>query len=70
MNPVFRKKIKRNDRIAYWVITVGGMAIIFSVIFILVLIAKVSLPLFFSPDAELHASTRVENAEPGNRLHH
>ena len=62
MNPAFRKKIKRNDRIAYWVITLGGMAIICSVILILILIAKVSLPLFFSPDAELHASTRIENA--------
>ncbi|SHJ17685.1 phosphate transport system permease protein [Malonomonas rubra DSM 5091] len=63
MNPAFRKKIKRNDRIAYWVITLGGMAIIFSVIFILILIAEVSLPLFLSPDAELHASNRIENAE-------
>jgi len=64
MNPAFRKKIKRNDRIAWWVITVGGMAIIFSVIFILVLIAKVSLPLFLPPDSELHAVNRLENAEP------
>lgn len=63
MNPAFRKKIKRNDRIATWAITIGGMAIIFSVIFILVLIAKVSLPLFLAPDAELHASTRIENPE-------
>ncbi len=62
MNPAFRKKIKRNDRIAWWVITVGGMVIIFSVIFILVLIAKVSLPLFLPPAAELHASNRVEDA--------
>ncbi|PLX80389.1 MAG: ABC transporter permease [Desulfuromonas sp.] len=63
MNQAFRKKIKRNDRIARWVITVGGMAIIFSVIFILVLIAKVSLPLFLPPDAELHASTRMPRVE-------
>ncbi len=63
MNPAFRRKIKRNDRIARWVITVGGMAIIFSVIFILVLIAKVSFPLFLAPDAELHASTAIESGE-------
>jgi phosphate transport system permease protein len=55
MNPVFLKKIKRNDRLARWFITAGGMVIISSVIFILVLILKVSLPLFFSPSAELFA---------------
>ena len=51
MNPAFLKKIKRNDRLAHWAITVGGLAIIFCVIFILVLIVEVSLPLFLTPDA-------------------
>ncbi len=64
MNPAFLKKIKRNDRLARWVITVGGMAIIFSVIFILVLIAKVSLPLFLSPSAELYSKVAFRSAEP------
>ena len=62
MNPAFRKKIKRNDRIARWVISVGGMVIICSVVLILLLIAKVSLPLFLPPDAQLHASYRLESA--------
>ncbi len=62
MNPVFLKKVRRNDRIARWVITIGGMAIIFSVIFILVLIAKVSIPLFLSPDKELYASFHLDTA--------
>ncbi|PLX93961.1 MAG: ABC transporter permease [Desulfuromonas sp.] len=62
MNQAFRKKIKRNDQLAKWIITVGGMAIIFSVILILVLIAKVSLPLFLPPDSELYASNRLDNA--------
>ena len=62
MNPAFLKKVKRNDRIAKWVITVGGMAIIISVVFILFLIAKVSFPLFLSPDSQLHASSYL----PGN----
>jgi phosphate transport system permease protein len=62
MNTAFRKKIKRNDRIARWVITVGGMAIIFSVIFILVLIAKVSLPLFLAPAAQLQVDSQLESA--------
>ena len=59
MNPAFLKKIKRNDRIAKWVITIGGMAIIISVILILVLIAKVSFPLFLSPDSQLNASFQL-----------
>lgn len=62
MNPAFLKKIKRNDRLARWVITCGGMAIISSVILILVLIAKVSLPLFFAADAKLYA--RIETSGP------
>ena len=61
MNQAFRKKIRRNDLLAKWVITIGGMAIICSVILILVLIAKVSLPLFLSPHSELHASTQINN---------
>lgn len=60
MNPAFLKRIKRNDQIAKWFITVGGMAIISSVILILILIAKVSLPLFLSPDKDLHASFQLE----------
>ena len=61
MNPAFLKKVKRNDRIAKWVITVGGMAIIFSVVFILILIAEVSLPLFLAPDKDLRASFQLEH---------
>ncbi len=53
MNPAFLKRVKRQDSLAKWLITIGGMAIIFCVILILILIAKVSLPLFWSPDAEL-----------------
>lgn len=62
MNPAFLKRVKRNDQIAKWIITIGGMAIIFSVIFILLLIAKVSFPLFLSPDKNLHARFQLERA--------
>lgn len=68
MNPAFLKKVKRNDRIAGWIITVGGMAIIFSVIFILILIAKVSLPLFLSPDKDIHAAFQLEKAAEGGAV--
>lgn len=63
MNPAFLKKIKRNDRIATWVITIGGMAVIISVILILLLITKVSLPLFYSPDSHLYTSFQL----PGDK---
>ncbi len=44
-------KSRRNDRIAAWLIKAGGLFVIVAVIGILLLIAKVSLPLFFSPSA-------------------
>lgn len=59
MNEKFRRRAKRNDRIARWVITCGGMLVIFSVIFILLLIVNVTLPLFRSPQAELYAKFQV-----------
>ncbi len=55
MNEKFRLRAKRNDRIAKWVITLGGMLIIFSVIFILLLIADTARPLFQAPKAEVFA---------------
>lgn len=68
MNPEFLKKIRRNDTIARWVITVGGMAIIFSVIFILILIAKVSLPLFWSPDIQLQAQFQLSESSADDQV--
>ncbi|MCF6266842.1 MAG: ABC transporter permease subunit [Desulfuromusa sp.] len=68
MNPAFLNKIKRNDRIARWVITIGGLAIIFSVIFILILIAKVSLPLFLSPDKDLYASFQLNADSAADKI--
>jgi len=56
MNPAFLHKVKRNDRLARWAITIGGMSIIFCVILILVLIVNVSLPLFYAPTAEQKAA--------------
>jgi len=45
------RRIKLRDRIARWVITIGGMSIIASVILILLLIGNVTLPLFQEPAA-------------------
>jgi len=55
MNEKFRLRAKRNDHIARWVITCGGMLVICSVVFILVMIANTTLPLFQSPQAEIFA---------------
>lgn len=52
MNEKLLRRNKLYDRIASYVITIGGVAVIFSVVAILFLIAQVSLPLFQSPTAE------------------
>jgi len=52
MNQKILKRVKRRDRIARHVITVGGVAIIFSVILILFLIARVTFPLFSGAQTE------------------
>lgn len=63
MNEKFRIRAKRNDRIAKWVITLGGMLVILSVVLILVLIANTSLPLFQSPQAEIFAKFRLSGVD-------
>ncbi len=68
MNEKFRLRAKRNDRIARWVITLGGMLVILSVIFILLQIASVALPLFKSPDAEILAKFPLPEATEGDVL--
>jgi phosphate transport system permease protein len=62
MNESFRRRVKRNDRIARWVITCGGMLVIFSVILILLLIVNVTIPLFREPTAELYAKFQLPGA--------
>jgi len=47
----FIKKVRRKDRIATRIITVGGLLVIASVIAILVLIVRVTLPLFLPAQA-------------------
>lgn len=55
MDRRFIQKVRRHDRIATRVITVGGMLIIASVIAILLLIFKVTLPLFMPAKATVLA---------------
>jgi len=57
----FIKKVRRQDRFATRAITVGGMLVIASVIAILVLIVRVTLPLFQSADAEVSHRFAVQS---------
>lgn len=47
------RRSKRSDRVAHWVITLGGLIVIASVVAILLLIVGVALPLFRAPTAEI-----------------
>ena len=64
MDLQFLRKVKRHDRFARWVITIGGMFVIFSVIAILFLIVKVTLPLFQQTGAELQAEFDLSETGP------
>ena len=68
MNRKILKRIKRRDRIARYVITVGGMAIIFSVILILFLIARVAFPLFQGASTELVTQFALPSSTPPANL--
>ncbi len=60
------KKIKRNDAIARWVITLGGMLIIFCVIGMFVLIAKEAFPLLTK--AKVTVINDVSSAAQGRNI--
>ncbi len=53
------RKIQRSDRMARWVITLGGVVVIASVTAILVLIVSVTLPLFRPATASLLGSAAL-----------
>ncbi|MDD2321634.1 MAG: ABC transporter permease subunit [Geobacteraceae bacterium] len=52
----FLARAKKSDRLAAWLINIGGLLVVVSVIGILLLILKVAIPLFLSPEAT-HLST-------------
>ena len=56
------RRAHRHDRIARWFVTLGGMAVIASVIAILFLIAGTTLPLFRSARSELLASATLPSS--------
>ncbi len=67
MPPIASSRIaKRRDRLARWVITLGGVTVIASVVAILAMIVGVTVPLFRSPRADLLFECRLPEAVPLN----
>ena len=58
----FTDKSRRNDRLAEILIRIGGLFVIVSVVWILVMITKVALPLFYPPSAHIAATVKVPAA--------
>ena len=55
----FTDTSRRNDRIAEVLIRIGGVMVIVSVVWILVMIARVALPLFYPSSARVAATLKV-----------
>jgi phosphate transport system permease protein len=58
----FTDKSRRNDRLAEVLIRIGGIMVIISVVWILVMISRVALPLFYPPSAKIAATVKVPGA--------
>jgi phosphate transport system permease protein len=55
-------KSRRNDRLAELLIRIGGLLVIVSVVWILVMISRVALPLFYPPSAEIAGTVKLPAA--------
>ena len=64
----FLARAKKNDRLAAWLINIGGLLVVISVIGILLLILKVAAPLFFSPDASLVSTASLSASAPEGKI--
>jgi phosphate transport system permease protein len=68
MMKLFVDKSRRNDRIAELLIRCGGLLVIVSVIWILVMISRVALPLFYPASARVAATVKVPAAIPAGTV--
>jgi len=64
----FTDKSRRNDRIAEVLIRIGGILVIVSVVWILVMISRVALPLFYPASASLAATVNLPAAVPVGKV--
>lgn len=68
LKTVSTRRAKRHDRVARWVITLGGILVIASVIAILALIVGVTVPLFRSPQSVEVATCRLPDSLPRDKV--
>ena len=62
MAKTFIDKSRRNARLAEVLIRIGGVLVIVSVVWILVMISRVALPLFYPASARLAATVPLLSA--------
>ncbi|MFA7404342.1 MAG: ABC transporter permease subunit [Pelobacteraceae bacterium] len=64
----FTDKSRRNDRLAEILIRAGGILVIVSVVWILVMISRVALPLFYPSSAKVAATFKLPSDIPAVRI--
>ena len=64
MNTSFLKRTKRVDGLARWLITLGGISIIGSMLVLILFMFKVTLPLFDDPKGELRGYFKLDEGQP------
>ena len=62
------RRAKRRDKLARWVITLGGITVIASVVAILALIVGVTVPLFRTPQASVVSACRLPESLPIDKV--
>lgn len=68
MSKNFTDKSRRNDRIAEFLIRTGGVMVVVSVVWILVMISRVALPLFYPSSAKAVATVKVPGEIPTGEI--
>jgi phosphate transport system permease protein len=68
MAKTFTDKSRRNDRLAEVLIRIGGVLVIVSVIWILVMISRVALPLFYPASARITAKVKLPSAVSASKI--
>ncbi len=68
INASSSRNARRCDKIARWIITLGGVTVIAGVIAILAMIVGVTLPLFRSPEAVSISNVQLPPTIPSNKI--
>lgn len=68
MKKNFTDKSRRNDRLAELLIRIGGVLVIISVVWILVMISRVALPLFYPASARVAAALKLPSVLASARV--